>query len=290
MRKHVPLLMVSMAAIWFVICAIRAGAQSHGSAPLQTNGSVNVADEMPFARMMQSDMELLMEFQAELMCSVVKDLPFSAQLSLETEQLLGDGTRIARKTGGSIYRDSSGRLREELTMPVPSPASVPTDIGIMVILYDPSLGAHWILMPAAKAAMKMTMPTAPKGKGNADSNAEENLRTFGGFENGGTAEKLGAQNVEGVTATGTRYTHTVPAGQLGNDQPLQLITERWYSSEMRMTVSLKRSDPMTGSKILKLMEIRQQQPDAALFSVPADYQVKEMTIPADTQLKKPSQP
>src|SRR3984893_7990373 len=115
------------------------------------------------------------------------------------------------------------------------------------------------------------------------------FRGFSGFGDEGSAEKLGAQNMEGVSATGTRFTHTIPAGQLGNDQPLQLVTERWYSSEIHLTVFLKRSDPMTGTKTLKVTDIPREEPDPAMFNVPADYAVQEMMVPAKPA-EKPSQP
>jgi hypothetical protein len=263
-------------------------AQSQAPAAPQAPAPFNPGDGMAFAKMMQSDMELLMELGMELTGAVVKDLPFSAQLSIETEQVLADGTHILRKEEGSLCRDRLGRLRQELKLPLPPPMAS-AEIGTIAILSDPSTGAHWTLMPAAKTAMKMTMPTGSAGKINVDSNAEKNFRGFSGFGDDGSAEKLGAQNMEGVSATGTRFTHTIPAGQLGNDQPLQLVTERWYSSEIHMTVFLKRSDPMNGSKTLKVMDIRREEPDAARFNVPSDYAVHEMILPAMPS-EKPSQP
>ncbi len=220
MRKRVVLLKVSVMALLLVICPTLGGAQSQTTASPQAPAPVNAGEGMAFAKTMQSDMELLMELEMELSGSVVKDVPFSAQVSIETEQVLADGTHISRKTGGSLYRASLGRLREQLALPLPPPMPASAEIGSIVILSDPSTGAHWTLMPAAKTAMKMTMATVSRGKTNVDSN--RNCRVFGGFGDDGSAEKLGSQNMEGVTATGTRFTHSIPAGQLGNDQPLQL--------------------------------------------------------------------
>jgi len=289
MRKRVALFKVSVMALSLVICTTLGGAQSQTTPSPQALAPVNAGEGMAFAKTMQSDMELLMELEMELSGSVVKDVPFSAQVSIETEQVLADGTHIRRKTGGSLYRDSLGRLREQLALPLPPPMPASAEIGSIVILSDPSTGAHWTLMPAAKTAMKMTMPTVSRGKTNVDSNAQKNFRVFGGFGDDGSAEKLGSQNMEGVTATGTRFTHSIPAGQLGNDQALQLATERWYSSEIHLTVFLKRSDPMTGTKTLKVTEIRREEPDAAMFNIPADYAVQEMFVPAAPP-EKPSQP
>lgn len=271
------------------ICVTPTKAQSQSGASPQAPPFANAADGMAFAKTMQSDMELLMEVEMELMSSAVKDSPFSAQVSVETDQVLGDGTHITRKTNGSLSRDSAGRIRQELTMPLPSVPST-ADIGKVVTISDPATGAHWTLMPAMKTAMKMTMPMQTTPKQNTVS------KTGNAFGNQDTAEKLGTENIEGVTVTGTRYTSTVPAGQLGNDQPLQIVSERWYSADLHMPVLLKRTDPMNGSKTLKLTDIRRDEPDAVLFSVPADYAVKEfpnfapMTPPTNSEGQKPTQP
>ena len=286
MRKHVALFNFSMMALLFVMCPPTGEAQSQTTASPQVPAPVNVGDSMAFAKMMQSDMEMLMELEMELSGSVVKDVPFSARVSIETDQVLADGTHITRKESGSLCRDSLGRLRQQLTLPLPPPVPASAEIGTIVILSDPSTGAHWTLMPAAKTAMKMTMPTVSRGKTNVNSNAEKNFRVFGGFGDDGGAEKLGAQNMEGVTATGTRFTHSIPAGQLGNDQPLQVVTERWYSPEIHLTVFLKRSDPMTGTKILKVTEIRREEPEPSMFNVPPDYAVQEMMVPATPAEKR----
>jgi len=123
---------------------------------------------------------------------------------------------------------------------------------------------------------------------NGDSNTEKKFHAIGVA--GGSAENLGTQNMEGVSVSGTRTAHAIPVGQLGNDQPLQLVTEQWYSPELHMTVFLKRDDPMSGTKTLRVTDIRRAEPDAAIFNVPADYTVQGMMIPGDTEAKKASQP
>src|SRR5262245_29116640 len=40
---------------------------------------------------------------------VVKNAPFSAEILTESEQTLGNGARMTRRTMGKVYRDSEGR-------------------------------------------------------------------------------------------------------------------------------------------------------------------------------------
>ena len=56
-------------------------------------------------------------------------------------------------------------------------------------------------------------------------------------------EPLGKRIIEGIEAEGTRSILTIPAGQIGNEQPIQIVSERWYSSELETVILSKHSDP-----------------------------------------------
>jgi hypothetical protein len=97
-------------------------------------------------------------------------------------------------------------------------------------------------------------------------------------------EDLGAQIIEGVQATGTRVTFTIPAGQIGNERPIEIVDERWYSKDLQAFVMTRHSDPRSGETVYRLTDINRTEPDHSLFEVPADYQVKENTsFPARTR-------
>ena len=51
-----------------------------------------------------------------------------------------------------------------------------------------------------------------------------------------TSEELGHPDVEGVTATGTRTTTTIPAGAIGNVQPIKVVAEQWFSADLQVLV------------------------------------------------------
>ena len=90
-----------------------------------------------------------------------------------------------------------------------------------------------------------------------------------------TTASLGTQTINGVEAQGTRYTRTIPAGQIGNSKPITIVTERWYSPDLQMVVMSKRTDPMSGDSVTQFTDIQRGEPDPALFQVPSDYTVKE---------------
>jgi TonB family protein len=88
------------------------------------------------------------------------------------------------------------------------------------------------------------------------------------------AESLGKQNVEGVEAEGTRSTVTIPVGEIGNERPIEIVNERWYSPELQTVVMTRHSDPRIGESSYRLTNIDRSEPAKSLFEVPADYTLK----------------
>ena len=89
------------------------------------------------------------------------------------------------------------------------------------------------------------------------------------------SESLGKQTIEGVEAEGTRTVETVPAGAIGNERPIEVINERWYSPELQTVIMTRHNDPLFGETVFKLTNINRSEPDASLFQIPSDYTVKE---------------
>jgi hypothetical protein len=91
-------------------------------------------------------------------------------------------------------------------------------------------------------------------------------------------ESLGKQTIEGVVADGTRTTVTIPAGEVGNEQPIQIVWEKWYSPELQTIVMSKHNDPFVGDTIYRLTNIVRGEPSRTLFEVPTDYTIKEFPV------------
>jgi hypothetical protein len=90
-----------------------------------------------------------------------------------------------------------------------------------------------------------------------------------------TTEDLGSQTMEGVFVTGVRTTRTIAAGQIGNDKPISIVTEVWTSPDLKTIVYSKRSDPRMGEQTFQLTNITRAEPDASMFTVPADFKLVE---------------
>jgi hypothetical protein len=93
-------------------------------------------------------------------------------------------------------------------------------------------------------------------------------------------EELGTQNIEGVDAEGSRTITTIPAGAIGNERPIEITYEKWYSRELQLVVMSKHNDPRFGEQTYRLTNIVRSEPDPSLFSPPQGYRL--VTEPSGT--------
>lgn len=86
---------------------------------------------------------------------------------------------------------------------------------------------------------------------------------------------LGTREFNGVKATGVQRSYEIPAGEIGNRNPIVVSTETWTSPELQAVVYQKRSDPRTGDFVYRAESLKREEPAASLFTVPSDYTVKD---------------
>jgi len=222
---------------------------------------------------------------------LVKGAPYSGEAVTETVQVLSDGNRITRKNTAQVYRDSEGRSRRDQTLGGVGPWGPANESFQRVFIYDPVAGAHYVLNPQEHSARKMPIPP-PDTQGQSSALRTESggrprpgrfLRGLGGglspleSENA-QKESLGKQVMEGLQVEGTRSTVTIEAGKIGNELPIQIVSERWYSPELQVVVMSKNSDPRIGETTYRLSNINRSEPAHSLFEVPADYKLDESVV------------
>jgi hypothetical protein len=88
-------------------------------------------------------------------------------------------------------------------------------------------------------------------------------------------EPIGTQMIEGVKAEGRRNVSTIEAGSIGNDRPIQVTSESWYSPELQTVVMSKHSDPRTGEENFRLLNVNRNEPGAYLFQPPSGYSIND---------------
>jgi hypothetical protein len=108
------------------------------------------------------------------------------------------------------------------------------------------------------------------------------------------AVSLGERKIEGVKAIGSRHEFEIAAGTIGNEQPITMRTEQWFSPELGVVIESTHSDPLAGDTTYKLTQIKRGEPNAALFGVPAGYTTHQMPGPKferfDMRAPPPSKP
>jgi len=199
---------------------------------------------------------------------VVKGSPYSAQFSTESTQVLADGTRITRKSNGVVYRNTEGRTRREQKLAAVGPIPIEGQPKELILINDPVAGAHYVLDVQDHSARKLPYRDAPPVSNGLPPE-------FEGSPEPVNFMSLGKQMIEGVEAEGTRSTITIPVGRIGNDRPLTIVSERWYSPELQIVVLSKHDDPFSGENVYRLSSISRAEPPLKLFEVPADYRVIE---------------
>jgi hypothetical protein len=255
-------------------CLAVAGTVLLSTAALQAQRHGGPDGPPPFGAPME-----LMGFEGMHGGKLVKGAPFSATATSETTETLQDGSSIHRTSQITMYRDSQGRSRHEATFSGFGPLNASGTPKTMVSISDPVAGVHIMLDTENKVAHKSAI-RAHGGPNGANSTPDANQSRMQEHEQKDIAagllkkESLGTQTFNGVVAEGTRTTRIIPAGQIGNEKALQIVSERWYSPDLQIVVKSTRTDPRFGTTTYAVTNLQRTEPSASLFTVPADFSVQ----------------
>src|SRR5215470_16553706 len=210
----------------------------------------------------------------------VPGLPFSARVELEIVNQLQDGTLITHKTYNLDARDSQGRTRNEARNWI-NPASGEEPRLTRIELYDPSTKLRTNLYPLTKIARQWPVGTPgpiPVASPASPPTKPETSR-----------EEIGTDTIDGIPVRGVRVSQTYPTGSLGNDRPLTVVTEYWYSQELRINLLTKRTDPRSGTQNVRVTELVRQEPDPVLFTIPEEYKLLKETVQQSQSAGSPTE-
>jgi hypothetical protein len=198
---------------------------------------------------------------------VVTGAPYSAVEVASRQQSLANGNSISTKTQTNIFRDAQGRIRTEETLTRPSPNGDTSRT--IVTIFDPVAGTRYTLDSSTMTARQSGLPPF-NGRRVGTGNSRPAPPTSPNV----VQTSLGTAVVNGVSATGTQITETIPAGAIGNAQPIQIVRTTWVSTELKVPVQIKTIDPRFGTTDMELTNITQAEPSASLFVVPAGYTIQ----------------
>jgi hypothetical protein len=194
--------------------------------------------------------------------------PFTATVTTEWKRTLDDGSTVTIGNHRTIARDNNGRVFQERRNLYPAGDPRENEINRLEFA-DPRARTITTCWPEARncqvhdyfgrvVAIPPTSAGAPEG-------GKGFLRRL----------DLGSDLVSGVETIGTRETTTLEAGSIGNDRPISVVKEFWYSPQLRINVIEKRQDPRYGMQTFTVNPITLGEPDASLFDVPSGFRVDD---------------
>jgi hypothetical protein len=196
-----------------------------------------------------------------------------------------------------MCRDSQGRTRTERTF---GPSWQPDQTIKIVEITDPAAGIRYVIdsynrvvhesrftpRPAVNAMPANTSrPARPPGTtapalSPSAVNPDPSRPSV-------TTEDLGTKFIEGVRVEGRKNTTIYPAGTRGNDRPIVTTSEIWDAPELRLTISAKSFNPMSGETSMEIVNLSRLEPDPALFQPPPDYKIVEETGHFEIRIQRP---
>jgi hypothetical protein len=216
----------------------------------------------------------------------VRNAPFSAEAITTIRRTLLDGTRIDETSTARYYRDSVGRVRvEQMIKGIQAPDSADEQVRISIALAS-SDESVYVIQPSKRRVRPGPRTLAALAVGGGDTFAV----SLGGprflvfaragsnrpyWDRPGTVdiaeEPLGSRRIAGVDTVGRRVTVTIPIGQVGNNQPIDIVREQWQSPELKIVIEARDVDPRNGAMEYKVTNIQRTEPEPNLFIIPEGY-------------------
>jgi hypothetical protein len=195
--------------------------------------------------------------------AIVKGAPYSGEATTIVKLTMFDGTKMEQSVSARIFRDSAGRIRREQSLMGLDALDPSGGSNAIVLIVDPVAQVIYTLIPGSKTAMKlpMTGPQTPPPPPPASGDAK--------------VTSLGTRFIDGLNAVGTRTVTTIPAGRMGNDRPIEIVDERWDSSELKVILRSTHHDPRSGDVEYTLTRIVRTEPAAELFALPKGYIIRD---------------
>ena len=205
----------------------------------------------------------------DIFVTPIPGVPFSGIVNVERSLTQPDGSTVNLKTIRDIGRDSGGRIHNESRELVSVLDKRKPQI-VSIHLYDPQTRISTMLNPEDRTFWTQTVnrPPATVPPAFLDASPTGDSLPQNEFTK---KEDLGIRDIEGFPAHGVRQTQTIPAESSGSDKKIVITDEYWYSDDLRINLTIKHSDPRTGTVTITVAQITRSEPDSALFEIPRGY-------------------
>jgi uncharacterized protein YecT (DUF1311 family) len=189
--------------------------------------------------------------------------PFRAKVAVSVTRHLPDGTEVAQKYYTLVARDNQGRVHREFRQIMPADSEMEPAL-LETVVYDPVGSLITTCYPERRTCRNFALappPTEPQVGPSADGKSVLER------------ESIGAKTLDGLQAQGTRETLTFAPGSFGNDKPVVVTKEYWYSPQLQVNLTVTRMDPRNSTQHLEMQDLKLGDPGADWFRVPDGYRV-----------------
>lgn len=184
-------------------------------------------------------------------------------------------TKSATRSGSRhlVRRDIRGQVEEQTSSQ--RSQHVRKEVEKRVVITGPEEAAAGDALMPGPAVMHWVRES-PAGHGPMMIREKADVRT----------KQLGKRVMEGVECEGTLTTLTIPEGQIGNDRPIEVVTETWRSPDLKIDVLRKHVDPRFGETNYRLVNLVRAEQPRSLFEVPAGYDMKSAPATFNIQMDR----
>jgi uncharacterized protein YecT (DUF1311 family) len=202
---------------------------------------------------------------AGIFIPLVAGQPFHARIPVHVTRVLPDGTTVEQKYYTLAARDGAGREYREGRDVVPSDSDREPPL-MSTTVYDPKTSLRTNCNPVRRVCQQFTFdPTSHP--------VDEPVGPSSDGKSVLTREDLGKKTMDGVEVVGTRETRTFAPGAFGNDKPVVVTKEYWYSPQLQFDLSLTRIDPRNGTQKLEVTDLKLGEPGPEWFALPDGYRI-----------------
>jgi uncharacterized protein YecT (DUF1311 family) len=200
-----------------------------------------------------------------LFIPLISGQPFHAKVAVQIHRQLPDGTVVDQKYYTLVARDSTGRTRREAREPIAADSDLDPPL-LRSTVYDPKTSLMTNCYPEQRVCREISFdPTQHP--------IEEPVGPSSDGKSVLTREDLGKKTIDGLEAIGTRETRTFSPGAFGNDKPVAVVKEIWYSPQLQYNLSVTRLDPRNGTQKLEVTELKLGDPGPEWFATPDGYRL-----------------
>jgi len=210
--------------------------------------------------------------------------PFSLTLDSEWARTMENGGTFTVVNERHIVRDSKGRIYQERWFLVPKGGKVKSQMNVFQIT-DPDQHTWLNCEVRTKVCELLQYNLTTEEIYQPPTGATGPLPNGSGYR---MHEDLGPNVTLGIDTRGYRETHTIYAGEMGNDKPMVSMREFWYSPHLGINLISIVDEPQTGKQVFTVKEISTTEPDSSYFEVPEGYTVVDHRYEAIEQDSSPS--